>query len=119
VGAVVLDDLVATVGFPGGDGAAAALAAVARRETSEVEVPGVGACSALAAPLREAADGHLVVARSYAPHFTSAEVNLLRGMARAFHVALVSLRTLERERAMRELSERQARENERLIESLR
>ena len=119
VGAVVLDGSVAAVGFPEGQAAHDALAAVARRETRELDVPGVGACAAIAAPLREAADGHLVIARSYTPEFSPQEANLLRGMARAFHVALVSLRIVEGERTMRELSEQQAAENQRLLESLR
>jgi len=120
VGAVILPGRVeAAVGIPEDLASTDALLAVAHRETEEIEVPGVGVCAALAAPLREATDGHLVVARSYISEFSTAEVHLLRGMARAFHVALLSLRTVETERAMRALSDRQAAENRRLLESLR
>ncbi len=120
VGAVVLPGGVeAAVGFPEDQPATEALLAVARRRTTELQVPGVGGCAAMAAPLREASDGHLVVARSYTNEFSTQEVHLLRGMARAFHVALLSLRTVETERAMRALSDSQAAENRRLLESLR
>ncbi len=118
VGAVVMGNVVAAVGFPEDRLAAAELLAVARGASRDVDVPGVGVCPAMAAPLREPGDGNLVVARSGGA-FTPAEVHLLRGMARAFHASLLSLRTLDRERAMRAQSEEQVTENARLLESLR
>ena len=119
VGAVVLPTFVVAVGFPEGQGEPDAIVAVAEGAAPALDVPGAGRCGALAAPLREASDGHLVVARSGADGFSDHEVNLLRGMARTLHAALASLRTLERERAMRALSEEQAAENARLLEAVR
>ncbi len=119
VGAVVLDQVVAAVGFPEGAVGREELIAVAHDGAREVEVPGIGLCAALAAPLRDPADGYLVIARAYTGPFSIPETHLLRGMARAYHVALGSLRTVEGERAMRELSEQHAAENARLLESLR
>lgn len=119
VGAVVLDGVVAAVGLPEGVAGRHEVLGVAHRGQREVEVPGIGLCAALAAPLREPADGHLVVARASTVPFSTAEAHLLRGMARAYHVAVGSLRTVEGERAMRALSEQHAAENARLLESLR
>jgi len=119
VGAVVLDGVVAAVGLPDGIAGRNELLAVAHRGMREVEMPGVGMCAALAAPLREPTDGHLVIARASTDAFSPAETHLLRGMARAYHVAVGSLRMVEGERAMRELSEQHAAENARLLESLR
>ncbi len=119
VGAVVLDDVVAAVGLSDDAACREELRAVAREGMRELEVPGVGLCVAMAAPLRDAADGHLVVARASRSGFTTPETHLLRGMARAYHVAVGSLRTVEGERAMRELSEQHAAENARLLQSLR
>lgn len=118
VGAVVLEDVAAAVGFPEGELGVEALIAVASRASTEVDVPGVGLCVGMSAPLRDPEDGQLVVARS-APPFTTQEGHLLRGMARALHVALVSLRTVEAERAMRERFQEQAAENARLLAYLR
>ena len=119
VGAVVADDVVAAVGLVDDAACREELRAVAQAGAGELEVPGVGTCVAQAAPLRDAADGHLVVARASRPGFSTAEIHLLRGMARAYHVAVGSLRTVEGERAMRELSEQHAAENARLLQSLR
>lgn len=119
VGAVVLDGVVASVGFPEGAAGRAELLAVAHQGAREIEVPGIGLCTAAAAPLRDARDGHLVIARASTAAFSPAETHLLRGMARAYHVAVGSLRTVEGERAMRALSEQHAAENARLLESLR
>lgn len=119
VGAVILDDVAAAVGFPEDEVGRDALLAVACRVATDVEVPGVGLCAAMSAPLHDPEEGQLIVARSVPATFTAQETHLLRGMARAFHVALVSLRTVEAERAMRELSQQQAAENARLLESLR
>lgn len=119
VAAVVLDRVVAAVGFPEDGTGRAELLAVARSGAREVQVPGIGLCIAMAAPLREPQDGHLVVARASTSQFSTAEYQLLLGMARAYHVALGSLRTVEGERALRALSEQHAAENQRLLESLR
>lgn len=119
VGAVVLDEVIASVGLPDDVGSRQEIRAVAYQGAREVEVPGIGLCLAMAAPLRDPADGFLVIARASTTAFSAAETQLLRGMARAYHVALGSLRTVEGERAMRALSEQHAAENARLLESLR
>ncbi|HEY8728356.1 MAG TPA: EAL domain-containing protein [Acidothermaceae bacterium] len=117
--AVVFDTVVSTVGFPRGAAPTEDLLAVVARSVRTINVPGVGACDAMSAPLDHDGRGHLMVARSGGDGFTAEESNFLRGMARTLHLALTMLRTLEAERAMRERSEAQAAENEELLGSLR
>jgi diguanylate cyclase (GGDEF)-like protein len=120
VGIVVVDGLAVTsVGFPRGHKIPAEdVAAVVLRERQHLQVPGVGACAAMAAPLDESEREYLVVARSGADGFSAEESNLLRGMARTLALVLAMLRTLEAERDMRERSESQATENAVLLSSL-
>jgi len=118
VAAVVFDDVVSAVGFPKGKTPHGDLLAVVDRRRDNVFVPGAGRCTAMAAPLTGSLGGHLVVARSGAGGFAAEESNLLRGMARAFDLVLVMLRTLEAERSMREASEVQTREKAALLTSL-
>src|SRR5437870_11770843 len=60
-------------------------------------------------------DGYIVLARSGNDHYRAEEVGLLRTMARALSMTLRNLRMLERERSLREIGERRAKENMQLL----
>jgi diguanylate cyclase (GGDEF)-like protein len=118
VAAVVFDDVVIAVGFPKNRIPDHDLLALVERRRSDLMVPGVGMCSAMVAPLKGGAGGHLVVARSGVGGFAAEESNLLRGMARTFDLVQTMLRTLESERSMRERADAHAGENAALLISL-
>ena len=103
--------LVAAVGFPADRAPVGALAEVAAGKRAELQVPGAGTCSAVAAPIGGDEPQSLVVARSGDDGFTVDEVSLVRGMARVLELTVEKLRTLDAER-------RQAVENAHLIASL-
>jgi len=116
VGAVVTDgEVVASVGYPRGAAPDPDLIEVAAGRIDTVQVPGAGACHAVATRLGGTPRHHLIVARSGDDPFTGEEVNLLRGMARVLELTLEMLRTLEAERSLRERGERQAAENAQLL----
>src|SRR3990172_3501108 len=120
-GAVLEGDAVsASIGFPAGAAPAEAVLAVTQRRNSMLEVPGVGSCETLSAPVGAGDEpSHwLVLARRGGESFTADEVNLLRGMARVLSLTLRMLRLIEGERQLREESERQADENSDLLQSL-
>ena len=94
------DRVIASVGFGRADLPDDALREVVRGERSELEVPGIGTCSAASAALHRGAQSHLVLAR-WGGGFTVAERNLLRGMARIVDLTLAMLRTVETERRQR------------------
>ena len=120
VSAVMFDGQVAAaVGFPTGAVPASDLWAVANGDRDWIDVPGLDRCRAFAAAWAGTRPGHLIIARWGDDHFTAAERSLVRGMARLLELSLTMVRTLHAEQDMRERSERQARENALLAESLR
>jgi diguanylate cyclase (GGDEF)-like protein len=78
----------------------------------------MGRCPAVSAEWNGASAGHLVVARA-GDGFSVEERGIVRGMARLLGLTLTMLRTLQAEHAMRELSEHEAAEKARLLDSLR
>jgi diguanylate cyclase (GGDEF)-like protein len=105
------EGVLSSVGYARGNVPVAALAEVIAGECGALEVPGAGLCRAAVAPMRGAAAGHLLVARSGTDCFNIDELSLLRGMARVLELTVATLRTVEAER-------RQADENVRLLASL-
>jgi diguanylate cyclase (GGDEF)-like protein len=119
VGALVSEGVVlASIGYRAGQVPGATLAEVAANGFTVLDVPGVGPCSALAAPLEGSSPGHLLLARRLDDPFSPEEVVLLRGMARVLSLTLQRLRVLEGERALREASQRQVAENQHLLGQL-
>jgi GAF domain-containing protein len=110
VAAIVCDgQLIAAIGYPGGTGPIGELEAVkAGVEGSVLEVPGVGAGSASAAPLEHPPGARLVIARGGPTGLTREETGLLRGMARVASMTMRMLRVLDNERAARADVERLA-----------
>jgi diguanylate cyclase (GGDEF)-like protein len=105
----------AATGFPEGEAPVDALNATVAAQGGELRVPGAGSCPAVVVALDVVPPMHLVVARGGDDPLRADELGLLRGMARVLGAALDSLRIIERERVLRERSERQARENDRLV----
>jgi diguanylate cyclase (GGDEF)-like protein len=101
-------------GFPRGRVPFEELVAVAGGASSTVHVAGMGALTAISAPVEEL-DGAIVLARSGSDEFQADEVGLLRAMARTLSMTLRSIRNLERERTLREEGEQRAQENARLV----
>jgi diguanylate cyclase (GGDEF)-like protein len=86
-----------------------------------VEIEGLGWCRTAAGQLGDNEEMRVVVARAGDVAFGGEDRALLRGMARIVTLSLRNLRLLERERAARRASERQAAEigeRQRLIEAL-
>jgi signal transduction histidine kinase len=110
VAAIVCDgQVVAAIGYPGGTAPIEELETVEPGvEGSALEVPGVGAGSASAAPLEHPPGARLVVARAGPTGLTREETGLLRGMARVASMTMRMLRVLDNERAAREEVERLA-----------
>ena len=110
VAAIVCDgQLIAAIGYPGGTGPIGELEAVqAGVEGSVLDVPGVGAGSASAAPLEHPPGARLVIARGGPTGLTREETGLLRGMARVASMTMRMLRVLDSERAARADVERLA-----------
>ncbi|MDP8969892.1 MAG: EAL domain-containing protein [Actinomycetota bacterium] len=119
VGAFLCGAAVRTaVGFPHDGAPEAALATVLGGPRGWVDIAGVGRCAALSVPVDAAAGTRIVLARCGSEGFDPEEVSLLRAMARVLALALRMLNTLDVERALRELYERQAEDNARLLASL-
>ena len=120
VAAVVIgDEVIASIGFPGGRPPVAELVGVARGTLETLEVPGVGGCAAVAVPLEADYDGSLVLARAGEGGFGREERHLLRGMGRVLSLTTKLLSTLGEERALRRRSDAQAAENAVLLAELR
>jgi diguanylate cyclase (GGDEF)-like protein len=117
VGAVIVDDVFSSVGFPKNRVPESELRTLARQRGGHIDVPGVGLCEAIAVSLNDEAHGYLLLARS-GDGFSAEESNLLRGMARTLHLVLVMLRTIDGERAMRERADGHAEQNAHLLTSL-
>ncbi len=108
VAAIVCEgQLIAAIGYPDGTAPIAELEAVEPGvEGSALEVPGVGASLASAAPLEHPPAARLVIARGGPTGLTREETGLLRGMARVASMTMRMLRVLDNERAAREEVER-------------
>jgi diguanylate cyclase (GGDEF)-like protein len=118
-GAIVgVDRVLASTGFGEGHVPLEAIERVTREDTSRLLVPGVGECEALAIPIGDERLLALVLARRHPGGFSSEEHKLARSMARVLALTVRLLRVVEAERGLRELSDRQAKENARLIASL-
>jgi diguanylate cyclase (GGDEF)-like protein len=107
-------EVVDSVGFPSDRVPVAELTAIVSGSTSRLEFPGVGELRAIAVTLDDL-ESSIVLARSGADDFNAEEVGLIRAMARSLSLTLRSMRTLERERSLREEGERRAQENLRLL----
>src|SRR2546423_7422902 len=95
VAAVVVDGrVVYSVGFPAGAPPHEQLVEVALGRGTTLDVPRLGRCAAAAADLDGPAHGHLVLARLDG-HFSPADWNLPRGMARILDLSLRMLRTMD------------------------
>ena len=110
VAAIVADgELVAVIGYPNGAAPVAELEAVQPGlDQSFLDVPGVGACSAAAAPLEHPPGARLAIARQGPNGLTREEAALLRGMARVASITMRMLRVLDNERVAHEELERLA-----------
>jgi len=111
--------VVESIGFPAGAVPEAELIAVSDSEVSECELPVLGACDVITAPLGEDDSGYLLVARVGADGYSQEESDLLRGMGRVLALALRTIHLIAEERALRSQSERHGREKEQLLASLR
>ena len=110
--------VVAAIGFPDGTASAHALVAVARGESEQVTIPGVGEFAAVAVPIEGEADASLVMARA-GGSFDAEERHLMRAMGRVLSLTTRLLATLGEERALRKRSDVQASENAQLLAELR
>jgi diguanylate cyclase (GGDEF)-like protein len=108
----------ASIGFAEGQLPEERLLAVARGRGGELEVPGLGTCQAISVAMEGGSPGWLLVARFGEP-FAREELELMRGMGRVVSLTLRTIGLLEEERALRAQTERQTRENTRLLGSLR
>ena len=116
VGALVDDDSVrASFGFGGGQMPIDELRGLTGAEGEELDVRGVGRCAVLVV---RCSVGRLVVARS-GTGFSREEQSLLRAMSRVLDLRIEAVTVLEDERRMREQSERQVAENQRLLDVVR
>jgi diguanylate cyclase (GGDEF)-like protein len=119
-GAILWDrSIQASIGFARGEAPEAELRAAADGKVGSVDVPGVGSCEAISVPIDDPKASKLVLARRSGDGFDPEEANLLRGMARVLALMLRTIRVLEAERAVRQRSEAQGKENLRLLASLR
>ncbi|HVA59140.1 MAG TPA: EAL domain-containing protein [Mycobacteriales bacterium] len=109
----------ASVGYAQGRVPEARLRAVAHCNEPLVELPGLGRCAVFAGPIEGLPGGRLLLARVGEAVFDVEECNLLRGMARVLSLSLRGLSVLADERALREVSQRQATENAELVANLR
>ncbi|MDX6225082.1 MAG: hypothetical protein QOE64_1458, partial [Frankiales bacterium] len=117
VGALVDDTGVrASFGYSAGQAPVEALSALTGADGESLEVRGVGSCRVVLGPCGER--GRLMVARS-GDGFTREEQSLLRAMARVLDLRLEAVAMLQDERRLREQSERQVAENQRLLDVVR
>ncbi|MDQ3645546.1 MAG: GAF domain-containing protein [Actinomycetota bacterium] len=119
VGAVVFDGYIAaSIGFPAKAIPERELIDISERLRHHIDVPSIGRCDAVVVPLADVVGGTMMLARGGNVPFSREETNLLRGMARVLVLSLRQLRLLDRERTLRERSERQAEENQLLLDQL-
>jgi GAF domain-containing protein len=118
VGAAVFLTVVrASIGFPKGQVPEGDLVAVAEGREDRIDVPGAGDCHAIAVPLEVQPPGWMVLARS-SKEFNTAELVLLRGMARVLALVQRMMRVVDGERSLREKTVQQSRQNAQLLASL-
>jgi diguanylate cyclase (GGDEF)-like protein len=91
---------------------------LAKATGGPLEIPELGELEVLVAPIEDQRLDRLILGRSGARGFSAEESALARGMARAIAMAVRLHRVVDAERRLRKLSEGQAEENSRLIESL-
>ena len=116
LGAVIRDDVVvASVEFARGAVPEAALVAASREKLPELDLPGLGRCHVLLAPLEETPPSFLLLARLSEADFDQTEANLVRAMGRSIMLAARMLRLVAEERQLRQVSEEQAADNARLL----
>lgn len=84
----------------------------------EVELPGLGSCVLIPAPLDADRCEVLVIGRLGTTVYDHDEIHLLRGMAQALHMCCATLRLADEERILREEASRQVVENARLLVTL-
>jgi diguanylate cyclase (GGDEF)-like protein len=84
-----------------------------------LDVPGVGDCACIAAPIDSPTPALLFVARSGAETFGGEEVSLLRAMARSLGMTLRMIQLVDAERTLRLVSETHAAENIALLDTVR
>jgi PAS domain S-box-containing protein len=99
----------AAIGFPADAIPHDLLLAAAHTATSQFEVADLGACFAVSVALDDDRGGQLLLARRDGA-FDAGEIGVLGGMARLLGLSLRMLSTIEREHALRAVSERQAAE---------
>ncbi len=109
----------ACLGFPPGKAPLDEIAAMAKHREAQLEVVGLGTCRTASVPMEGGAAGRLAVARLGDDPFSREELELLRGMGRILSLALRTIALLADERALHETAQQQARENARLLASLR
>jgi diguanylate cyclase (GGDEF)-like protein len=120
LGAVIQGSkVVASVGFPRDLVPVAALLQAVREQKDHLDVNGLGRCSTLMAPLDDRPPGYLMLARTADGGFDRVEASLLRAMGRSIMLAARMLRLVAEERRLRQVSERQADENGRLLAELK
>jgi diguanylate cyclase (GGDEF)-like protein len=118
-GAIVgSEGVLATAGFGDDTVAMAEIERASRGEVDRLLLPGAGECRALSTPIDDDRLASLVLIRHGAADFSNDERNLAKGMATALALTIRLLRVVDAERKLRELSDEQALENERLLESL-
>ncbi len=115
VALVSAESVLAATGFPPGQAPSAALQAIALAGSGELELSGAGACPTIVVTLDADPQIDLILARPAVDPLQTEEVGLLRGMARVLCAGIISVRLIETERVLRERSERQSRENARLV----
>jgi diguanylate cyclase (GGDEF)-like protein len=119
VGAIELGgEIMAIVGLPARNPVDAGLRSVLRDGAGEITVEGVGVCRTAIVPIEATPPGRMLLARSGEDGFGLEEMSLVRGMARVLGVTIAGLRALDRERTLREQSERQIEEKAAILASL-
>lgn len=111
--------VLASIGFPSGRVPVDELVTATGAGAGELELPGLGVCDVIVAPLGADDSGVLVVARLGGNGYAQEEADLLRGMGRVLTLALRTIHLLDQERRLRVQSDRHVRENEALLVSLR
>lgn len=109
--------ILASVGYARGDGHEKELLPVVDEHRVRVKVTGLGWAHSIAVEI-EQEDAVIVLARTSEP-FERSEVADLKGMGRVLTLTLRLLDTVERERALRVLIERQMAENQGLLDDVR
>ena len=117
LGAVLWEDSATIVGLRADPGLADLMRALVAAPGAGFDLAGVGHCELVVATVAGARAGHFLMGRADAA-FSTEETNLIRAMARILSQALAMLQTLHEERTLRERSELQAAENQKLLASL-